>query len=247
MYKMELQILGSGDAFGSGGRFNTCFYARDTQGAFLVDCGASSMIAIRKFGIDPNTIRAIFISHLHGDHFGGLPFFILDAQLVSRRTVPLTIAGPPGLRDRLMSTMENFFPGSSNVERRFETTIRELQPRIANIVEGIKVTPYIVKHASGAPPFSLRFEVDGKTFCYSGDTEWVEDLREAAQAADLFIAECYFFDRQVKFHLDFATLARHLPEIGAKRVILTHMSAEMLPRIEEAGVEAANDGMVISI
>ena len=63
------------------------------------------MIAIRKFDIDPNAIRAVLITHLHGDHFGGLPFFILDAQLVSRRTAPLTIAGPPGLRDRLTTAL----------------------------------------------------------------------------------------------------------------------------------------------
>ncbi len=94
---MRLQFLGSGDAFGSGGRFNTCFHLeRARRGNVLIDCGASSMVAIRKMGIDPNAISAILVSHLHGDHFGGLPFFLLDAQLVSRRTAPLTLAGPPG-------------------------------------------------------------------------------------------------------------------------------------------------------
>jgi hypothetical protein len=82
---MRLQFLGCGDAFGSGGRFNTCFHVTTGSAQFLVDCGASSMIAIRRFGVEPNAIETIFITHLHGDHFGGLPFFILDAQLVSRR------------------------------------------------------------------------------------------------------------------------------------------------------------------
>jgi ribonuclease BN (tRNA processing enzyme) len=244
---MKVQFLGCGDAFGSGGRFNTCFCIQDRQGAFLVDCGASSMIAIRKFGIDPNTIRAVLITHLHGDHFGGLPFLILDAQLVSRRTAPLTIAGPPGLRDRLMAAMENFFPGSAKVERRFDLAIRELEPSIAQHIEGIDVTPYIVKHPCGAPPFALRLAVDGKVLCYSGDTEWVDSLREAAEGADLFIAEAYFYDKTVKFHLDYSTLADRLPELGAKRVILTHMNAEMLKRIRDAGVETADDGMIVSV
>jgi ribonuclease BN (tRNA processing enzyme) len=244
---MELQFLGSGDAFGSGGRFNTCFYVRDRLGAFLVDCGASSMVAIRKFRIDPNTIRAILITHLHGDHFGGLPFFILDAQLVSLRTTPLIIAGPPGLRDRLMAAMENFFPGSTKAERSFAVDVRELEPRVAHNIDGIAITPYVVKHACGAPPFALRLTVDGKVLCYSGDTEWVESLREAAQGADVFVAESYFYDKQVKFHLDFATLARHLPGLGAKRVVLTHMSTDMLARAGETGCEVADDGMVISI
>jgi ribonuclease BN (tRNA processing enzyme) len=244
---MKVQILGSGDAFGSGGRFNTCFRIEDQRGAFLVDCGASSMIAMRKFGVDPNTIRAVLISHLHGDHFGGLPFLILDAQLVSRRTAPLAIAGPPGLRDRLTAAMENFFPGATKVERRFELNILELEPGKPHNVEGIAVTPYVVKHACGAPPFALRLSVDDKVLCYSGDTEWVDNLRDAASGADLLISEAYFFDKTIKFHLDYATLASHLPELGAKRVILTHMSAEMLERTHGAGVELAEDGMIVSI
>ncbi len=244
---MDIQFLGTGDAFGSGGRFNTCFHVRDSAGSFLVDCGASSMIAIRKFGADPNAIRAILITHLHGDHFGGLPFFILDAQLFSRRTAPLVIAGPPGLRDRLATAMENFFPGSTKAQQRFALDVRELEPRRTHDVAGIAVTPFVVKHACGAPPFALRLTVDDKTLCYSGDTEWVDGLREAAYGVDLFIAETYFFDKPIKFHLDFATLARHLPDLGAKRVVLTHMSPDMLARAAATGFEVADDGVVISV
>lgn len=244
---MKIQFLGTGDAFGSGGRFNTCFHVRDQAGAFLVDCGASSMIAIRKFNVDPNAIRAVLITHLHGDHFGGLPYFILDAQLVSRRTTPLIVAGPPGLNERLSVAMENAFPGSTKVERRFRVEVRELEPRQAHEVAGVVVTPFVVKHACGAPPYALRINVDGKILCYSGDTEWVEELAEAARQADLFIAECYFPDRAVKFHLDLATLASHLPAISAKRVILTHMSAEMLNRRGEIGCETAEDGLVVEL
>ncbi|MBV8411843.1 MAG: MBL fold metallo-hydrolase [Alphaproteobacteria bacterium] len=83
---MRLQFLGSGDAFGSGGRFNTCFHLeRSAHGNVLIDCGASSMIAIRKWQVDPNVISTIVVTHLHGDHFGGIPFFLLDAQLIIAR------------------------------------------------------------------------------------------------------------------------------------------------------------------
>jgi ribonuclease BN (tRNA processing enzyme) len=92
---MELQFLGSGDAFGSGGRFQTCFHVTAASTRFLVDCGASSLVAIRRFGVDPNGIDAVFVTHLHGDHFGGLPFLILDAQFVSRRDKPLTLWSAP--------------------------------------------------------------------------------------------------------------------------------------------------------
>ncbi len=97
---MRLTIVGSGDAFGSGGRFNTCFRLQSSPASLLIDCGASSLVALRSRGIEPNQLDGIVISHLHGDHFGGLPFFLMDAQHMSRRTRPLAIAGPPGTRER---------------------------------------------------------------------------------------------------------------------------------------------------
>jgi ribonuclease BN (tRNA processing enzyme) len=242
---MRLTFLGSGDAFGSGGRFNTCFHLERPAGNVLIDCGASSMVVIRKMDIDPNAISAILVTHLHGDHFGGLPFFLLDAQLVSRRTAPLVITGPPGFRDRLMTAMEAFFPGSTKVERKYALDIRELAVRERAAVDGMFVTPYLMVHYSGAPPYALRVEVDGKILTYSGDTEWVEDLIPAGQGADLFICEAYFFDKKMKYHIDYSTLMKRLPEIGAKRTIVTHMSAELLARAAEITCEAAHDGLAV--
>src|SRR5258707_14014083 len=100
-FPVYMMCLGCGDAFGTGGRLNTCFLVNRRDASFLIDCGASAMISIRRFGVDPNGVDAIILSHLHVDHFGGLPSFILDAQLVSRRTRPLMIAGPKGLGARL--------------------------------------------------------------------------------------------------------------------------------------------------
>jgi ribonuclease BN (tRNA processing enzyme) len=244
---MKLRFLGTGDAFGSGGRFNTCFYVEHSHGAFLIDCGASSLIPMRKFGIEPNSIQVVFITHLHGDHFGGLPFLILDAQLVSRRATSLTIAGPPGLGERLFAAMEVLFPGSSHIERQFALDILELQPEQAQVVLGITVTPYLVKHPSGAPSFALRIEADNKVLCYSGDTEWVDDLLVAARNSDLLLVEAYFFDKPIKFHLDFATLAAKRSQIDARRVILTHLSADMLRRVRETGYEIAEDGETVTL
>lgn len=244
---MRVQFLGCGDAFGSGGRFNTCFHVSGGDGTFLIDCGASSMIAMRKFGVDPNGIASIFITHLHGDHFAGLPFFILDAQLVSRRAAPLTIAGPPGLEERLGVTMEALFPGSMAVERKFAVDIIELAPEERRVVTGVAVTPYRVRHACGAPPFALRLEAGGKVVTYSGDTEWTEALIPAARAADLFIAEAYFHDKKIRHHLDWQSLAPHLDAIGAKRLVLTHFSPDMLARLGELPAEAAEDGKVIEL
>lgn len=243
---MRLQFLGSGDAFGSGGRFNTCFHLeRQQRGNVLVDCGASSMVAIRKWGIDPNAISTVLVSHLHGDHFGGLPFFLLDAQLVSRRATPLVIAGPPGLTERLQIVREAMFAGSTGIVPKYAFEVRELALHERVELNGLAVTPYLMKHYSGAPSYALRIETEGKVLTYSGDTEWVEDLIPAGRDADLFICEAYFFDKVMKYHIDYTTLAKHLPAIGAKRTIVTHMSAELLGRQKEIALEAARDGLVV--
>ena len=75
----------------------------------------------------------------------------------------------------------------------------------------------------------------------------MEALIPAAQGADLFIAEAYFFDKQVKFHLDYRTLISQLDMLHPKRLILTHMSADMLTRLETLPCEYAEDGKVIDI
>lgn len=102
-------------------------------------------------------------------------------------------------------------------------------------------------HACGAPPYALRIELDGRTIAYTGDTEWTDRLIPVAAGADLFICEAYFYDKAVRFHLDYATLARRRSDLGCKRLIITHMGPDMLARVAELPVEAAHDGFEVSL
>jgi len=241
MSGVEVLFLGTGDAFGSGGRFQTCFAVRAEATQFLIDCGASSLIAMRRFGVDPSLLDTILLSHLHGDHFGGLPFFVLDAQF-SRRMRPLAIAGPPGVEARVRDAMEVLFPGSSSVQRKFAVEFTELAEGRETVLGPIAVTPYGVVHPSGAPSFALRVACGGRVIAYSGDTEWTETLVEAARGADIFICEAYVFEKKIKYHLDYRTLTEKRSRLGCRRLILTHMSDDMLQRLEGLGADAAEDG-----
>jgi ribonuclease BN (tRNA processing enzyme) len=245
MSGVEIQFIGSGDAFGSGGRFQTCIGVRSPDDFFLIDCGASSLVAMRQQGIEPRDVSKVLITHLHGDHFGGLPFFLLDAQLVSKRSKPLTIAGPPGLEARLMQAMEVLFAGSSKVEPRFDLSIVELSPRKPTSIEAVSVTAFPAAHFSGAPSYSLRVEVDGKVFAYSGDSQWTDTLIEASAGADLFACECYVFDQDVPLHNSYARIVENRPRMTCKRLVLTHMSEDVLARLPELDIETADDGKVI--
>lgn len=243
---VALRFLGSGDAFGSGGRFQTCMHLSGAGGAVLIDCGASSLIAMKREGVDPGGVDAVLLSHLHGDHFGGVPFLILDAQF-SRRARPLLVAGPPGVRQRVEAAMEVFYPGSTAVQRRFDVEFVELQDRREARVGPASITAFPVIHASGAPAHALRVEYGGTIIAYSGDTEWAESLLEAARGANLFICEAYMFDKPVKFHLDYKTVEAQAERLGARRIILTHMGRDMLAREAEARFERARDGLVVTL
>jgi ribonuclease BN (tRNA processing enzyme) len=242
MGDVVVQFLGSGDAFGSGARDQTCIYVDCPDFRFLIDCGASGLISMKRWGVSPSAVDAILITHLHGDHFGGIPFFILDAQIISRRTKPLVIAGPPGLERRIQSAMEIFFPGSSKIQQKFALQFVELGNQISMPIGPLTVKAFHVLHASGDPALAIRLACCGKTIAYSGDTEWTDALVPAAQGADLFICEAYFFDKKIKFHMDYATLMRHRPELGCRRLVVTHMGEDMLARIRDLEAETAEDG-----
>ena len=102
-------------------------------------------------------------------------------------------------------------------------------------------------HASGAPSYGLRVIFDNKIVAYSGDTEWTDALIELADGADLFICEAYVFERSVKYHLSYAKLVEQRSRLHCKRVVLTHMSADMLNRRGEVDAELAEDGLTLTI
>jgi ribonuclease BN (tRNA processing enzyme) len=244
---MKVTFIGSGDAFGSGGRFNTCFLLTGAECRILVDCGATSLVALKRAGVAPNDIDAVLVSHLHGDHFGGLPFLLLDAHHMSRRQQPLTLWGPAGLGPRLAAAQEALFPGSSRTALRFAVTIGELAAGARTEGSGFAVTPFPADHSAGAPCFSLRIEIDGRIVTYSGDTGWTDALLDAARGADLFICECSSFERQQRGHLNYAELAPRLDGIGVRRVILTHMNPDMLEVRATLRHETAADGLSLTV
>jgi ribonuclease BN (tRNA processing enzyme) len=247
---MRVTIVGCGDAFGSGGRFNTCFMVESAKGTLLLDFGASSLVALKARGIDHDRVDGIVLSHLHGDHFGALPFLLLDAQHLARRTRPLTVAGPPGTRARLDAALEVLFPKATATAWRFPWSVVEIEPGRPTAVLGHSVETAEVVHPSGAPSTAVRLSDGAAVLAYSGDTEWTDALLPIADGADLFIVECYGYAGRIRFHLSWEILKPRLPDLKAKRIMLTHMNPSMLAHVDEAraaGVLIAEDGAVIEL
>jgi ribonuclease BN (tRNA processing enzyme) len=247
---MQLTIIGCGDAFGAGGKLQTSFHVRSEDSTFLIDCGVTTLIGMTRLGLAPNDIDMVCVSHLHGDHFGGLAWLLIDAQYVSKRKRPLTITGPKSIEERFVTAAEAVYPDITKCQGCFPFRFVEYEEQVPLTLNGVTIMPYEVKHPSGAPPYALRLEIDGKVLSFTGDTGWTENLIPAAQDADLLISECFQYDVTLPIHLDYKTIDANYERLGAKRVLLTHMGEAMLSHVDKVDLSrfiVAQDGMTLDL
>ncbi|WP_432709028.1 MBL fold metallo-hydrolase [Pedobacter sp.] len=244
--EVNLEIIGCGDAFGSGGNNHTCFYLRTDRLQILIDCGATSGPALKKHHIDISSLDYVLVSHLHGDHFGGLPFLLLDS-LQTPRVKPLQIVGPPGIKERTRQLFDLLYPGSAKNldEEMFIYTTYTSEQVLKTDCFSLEVFPVI--HTEQAMPHGLKLTLQGKVVSYSGDTSWCDNLIAIAKNADLFICECTFYNHEGKGHLNYHTIMQHRPELDCEMLLLTHLDQEMLDAADKVEVPCAYDGMKLTI
>lgn len=247
---VRLSVVGCGDAFGAGGRLQTCFHvsAGDTQ--FLIDCGATALIGLQRMGLSPNDVDTIVLSHLHGDHYSGLIWWIMHGQYVSQRTSALTVIGPEGTKERYLATAELMFPGSTSVDPPFDVNFEVYNEYEVTEGLGFSVKPFPVSHPSGAMSSALRIEVDDRVIAFSGDTEWKDNLVACSSDSDIFICECFGYRDKEHFHMSWVDIEQKLPQITAKKILLTHLGEKMLAHVDEINhprVVVADDGMLVDL
>jgi ribonuclease BN (tRNA processing enzyme) len=248
----RVRFLGTGDPFASGERLQTCILLESDNGRTLIDCGMTAMVSLARFGIDPGTVDTILVTHLHGDHFGGLAPFILEAQFNAReggnfpaRTRALCIAGPADTEDRVRRVLD-LFGWRGHVAAMKDAGLLDfttLEPRRETTLGQLTVTAFPVVHTLEAT--ALRVVCAGKIVAYSGDAEWTDVLLDVAADADLFICQAYAFDRPQQGLLNYRTLMEHRGDLTCRRLILTHIGPEMQSRLAAAAEAVAEDGTTI--
>ena len=244
---MRITVLGSGDAFNSGGRRHSSYFIEAEQTGFLLDCGTTTLLALKGLKIPTERVDFIAISHMHGDHFGGLPFFFLESLYQEPRSRPLVITGPPNLQTRVESLYAAMFGELAERPLTFPLVYKELRADRTVSVGEVELTPFAVPHLEKEMCFGYRTRVDGKTLLYSGDCGWNENLVQYSQGADVFICECCYFGSQTPFHLSYPELVRERDRLGWKRLVLSHLGREVLAHQGEVRFECAHDGFVFEV
>ena len=247
MSSVSTVFLGTGDAFSAEGRHQAGYLVSSNNTHFLLDCGATTLASLKRQGLSAGAIDTIFISHLHGDHFAGIPFLLLEYTYAEPRTRPLLIAGPPGTEERVRVLFQTTYKDLAARPLPFKLEFIELLPDKQLQMDAGSIHPFLVPHQEHDISLGLSVRTNGRKIVYSGDTGWTESLLRQSEDADLFICECCFFETRVPYHLDYPRLAENRQRFGAKRTVLTHLGREVFARRTEVEMELASDGSLVDI
>jgi ribonuclease BN (tRNA processing enzyme) len=244
---VRVLFLGTGDAFSSGGRHQSGYLVQDGTTSVLLDAGSSTLGSMKQLGIDAASVDLVLLSHLHGDHFSGLPFLFLEYMFEHKRQRPLQIAGPPGTEERVWALFRAVYRDVASEPLPFAVHFAEMAPGAPDSFGAVHVDPFRVPHQEKDISLGFRVSLTGRTILYSGDTGWTEALIEQSHDTDLFICECCSFETRMSMHLDYPRLAENRARFGTKRMILTHLGHEMQARRSEVEIEMATDGLTVNL
>ncbi len=244
---VQVRFLGAGDAFNARGQCHACHMVRTPRTTTLLDCGPTSLLSLKREGLTAHDIDHIFLSHLHGDHFAGVPFLLIANVYDTPRTRPLHVVGPPGTEQRIMELFRAMYRDISQRPLPFTLHVVETEGNEDLEFENIRVRGFPVPHQQHETSLGLKVSTEGKTILFSGDTGWTEALVEQSQETDLFICECCFFETRMDFHLDYPRIAENRGRFGCKRLILTHIGSEVAARLDEVDCEISSDGMTVDL
>jgi ribonuclease BN (tRNA processing enzyme) len=234
---VRLSIIGSSPAWPNTDGAHSGYRV---EGRLLLDCGPGVLAKLRDHEAWPS-VEAIFITHLHLDHWGDLVPWVWSILYGPGRNTRPELWLPPGSREALRPLLARL--GTEDMlERAFD--VSEYEPRRPVAVTGLEVTAIPVIHYDLD---AYAFRVEGtSSLGYSGDSGPCDALAEIADGADLFLCEATLergeLEGDDRGHLDIdEALAAGA---GAKRIVLTHRPQELAV---PAGLEMAYDGLELTI
>jgi ribonuclease BN (tRNA processing enzyme) len=225
---MKFVVLGSGSAAPHPNRSSSAYWLETALGTILLDCSPSAIHRMAEENLDWVNLDAIWISHFHLDHFGGLAPFLFGtkhAPETQSRTKPLKIFGAKGLK-KIIET----FNAANNYklfEQPFPLEISEIEPHEEfEILPATNAVTMSTPHTDESRAIHIRDQHD-KTIVFTADTGFTKALGAFARNVDLFVMECSFFkNKPIEKHLELAEAMFLTRYAKPKRAMLTHFYAE---------------------
>jgi len=225
---LKFTVLGSGTSVPHPRRSSSSHWVEAAGGSLLLDLSGPALHRMAQEGCDWPNLDAVWISHFHLDHVGGLAPFLFGtrhAPQTQGRDRPLVVYGPRGLR-RLV---ERFDQANDYglFEQPFPLEVREVSPRGEfELFGGLRAETLSTPHTSESLALRLT-DPGGASLVYTSDTGYTEALAGFARGVDLLLMECSFFrTKPVETHLELADAMKLAGLSGARRVMLSHLYPE---------------------
>jgi len=249
----KIIFLGTGNAFNTDGRASQSIWVEPEGGApFLVDAGPTALASMNRYGVNPDALEQVFITHLHGDHIAGWPFLLLHSLFLARRARPLKVFGPEGMKQRLERLASSCYEELvSDGSLAFEIDYHELAvTEISGVDAGSGILLDVVPLDHHPTSIGYRFHVAGSTIGVSGDTRWCPGLEKLAKGCDLLILECTCLEKPEFAHVSLKEVRDGLDRLEAKRLALVHLSDDVARALAQKPIPdviAAEDGMILKV
>ena len=246
--RITVTFLGTGDAFASGGGKSAGILVEVKKQGILLDCGPHTLQKLKEIGKKTDDVDLILISHFHGDHFGGVPFFLLEATLQQQRSKPLTIVGPQNIEAKIKELYSVLYETIADQEYPFLCNFQELTPSNSPLdAKELRIRAFKMLHSPEAQGY--RLEINNSSIAYSGDTGWTEELFPLVKNTQLAIVECNFFNTELEIHLNYHQTSK-LKSLTDK-LALIHLGSEVIDKIpmvtEEDDIFIPGEGEVLRI
>jgi ribonuclease BN (tRNA processing enzyme) len=220
---MRLTVVGNSGSYPGPGSPASCYLLEAEQEGrtwrVLLDLGSGALGALQTY-VDPLTVDAVLLSHLHADHCLDLcGFYVMRKYHPSGPQPPLPVWGPEGAAGRMARAYDlDEDPGMTEEYDFLDYPDGEFR------VGPFAVSAREVQHPVTA--FALRIGADGRTLVYSGDSAVCGALSQQAKGADVFLCEASFLsghDEPQGIHLTGAEAGEIATEAGVRRLLLTHV------------------------
>lgn len=230
---MKLVVLGSGTSVPHPQRASAAFWLETKSGSVLLDCSGDAAHRMAGENLDWPNLDAIWISHLHLDHCGGLANFLFSlkwAPQTQERRKPLNIFGCEGIEKLLNAIDEshNYKLRNQHFPIQIQETKRiEFGPDTEfEILPGVRAQTLSTPHTRESRAIRLT-DTRGSTVVYTSDTGFSEELANFAHGAGLLIIDCSFRqNKPVSNHLDLDEAMRLASLASSRKVLLTHLYPE---------------------
>jgi ribonuclease BN (tRNA processing enzyme) len=167
---------------------------------------------------------------------------LLDYQYRSRRTRPLVVIGSALCPAKLDALTELMYPELTKNRRRFPVVYKTIRPGRPISIRGMRIHAYRMQHTDRFPCLGYRIEHRRNAAAFTGDTTWCDSIPAMSRGANLLLTECTDFDQRTPVHLSYTQLREHQAEIGAKRIVLTHVGDDLLKNRARVRLHIARDG-----